>query len=335
MMKKILVAIIALVIFAILAFYFWGSSGFNDPDQYDQIFTYEKLAESDRDALAVLTYNIGYLSGMTNNLAVERNESLFRHNLERTLKVLGPYEFDFIGLQEVDFGSARSFYYNQLDSLGECLNFHQAAYAVNWDKSYVPFPYFPIQYHFGKTFSGQGILSKMQMLSNDLLILDKPISAPFYYNAFYLDRILQIAKVQIGGDTLILMNVHLEAFDRETRQVQAEEVLNVFNSYAQDFPVILMGDFNSRPPFASDLINDEKTVKIFMDDPQIEEAISKERYLRNETEFFTFNTANPYERLDYIFYNKNKIQMIESDVLREAKDISDHLPVWMTFTIID
>lgn len=334
-MKKLLLTVLFIVLGSIVGFYFWASSSFHDADEYDQIVTFHSDVKSTEDTLSVLTYNIGYLSGMTNNLAVDRKESLFSDNLSRSIDLLGTYNFDFIGLQEVDFGASRSFNYNQFDSLGNHLNFHQGAYAVNWDKSYVPFPYFPVKNHFGMMYSGQGILSKMQIVTNSLLILDKPINAPFYYNAFYLDRILQINKVQLGNDTLILMNVHLEAFDQETRELQAGIVLKEFNKWSEDYPVILMGDFNSRPPFASELSSNEKTIEIFLNNPLIGEAISKERYLKNESRFFTFDTATPDERLDYIFYNKNKIRKIDSDVLREAQDISDHLPVWMTFTIIE
>ena len=334
-MKKVFLIAAALLVGSFIAFYFWASSSFIKKENYNQIVTYHSETENHSDTFSISTYNIGYLSGMTNNLAIDRKESLFSANLSKSINLLSEYNFDFIGLQEVDFGASRSFNYNQFDSLGIHLGFYQGAYAVNWDKSYVPFPYFPIKNHFGKIYSGQGILSKIQIVSNDLVILRKPINAPFYYNAFYLERILQINKIQIDSDTLIIMNVHLEAFDKETRELQAEKVLTEFNMWSKDYPVVLMGDFNSRPPFASEVIEEEKTIEIFLNDPLIEEAISKERYLKNESRFFTFNTAEPYERLDYIFYNKNKIHKIDSDVLHEAKDISDHLPVWMTFTLID
>lgn len=334
-MKKILIAVLTLIIFTLIIFYFWASSGFNNPDQYDQPVNYNTNVNLEHDTLSVLTYNIGYFSGMTNNRPVDRKETLFKDNLQKSIGLLRSFDFDFIGLQEVDFNSARSFHYNQFDSLGKYLNFHHGAYAVNWDKLYVPFPYFPFKNHFGSIYSGQGFLSKMQIVSNKLFVLDKPINAPFYYNAFYLDRILQVSKVLIGTDTVVLMNVHLEAFDKDTRELQAEKVLKVFNSYAENFPVILMGDFNSRPPFASEVVEEEKTIKLFLENPLIEEAISRERYVKNEPQFFTFESAKPYERLDYIFYNKNKILKINSDVVRGAKHISDHLPVWMTFTLVD
>jgi endonuclease/exonuclease/phosphatase family metal-dependent hydrolase len=334
-MKKLILVFVSVLILGLLIFYFGGSSSISSQEDYDKVVTYTTPMSADSDTLSVLSFNIGYLSGMTNNLPISRVESLFSGNLKRSVNLLERYDFDFIGLQEIDFASARSFGYNQFDSLGKKLNFYQGAYAVNWDKLYVPFPYFPVKNHFGRMLSGQGLLSKVQFVSNELVVLKKPINSPFYYNAFYLDRLLQISKVQIDADTLVLMNLHLEAFDRETRQQQADSVLKIFKLYASDYPVILMGDFNSRPPYATEILEEEKTIDIFMKESLIGEAISKDRYLDSEERFFTFNTEKPYERLDYIFYNKNKIRKIESDVLREAADISDHLPVWLTFIIIE
>jgi endonuclease/exonuclease/phosphatase family metal-dependent hydrolase len=333
-MKKFFLVAVILVIVGFTTFYFWASSSFQDEANYDQILTYHPEVLNTSDTLSVLTYNIGYLSGMTNNLPVDRKESLFSENLSRTISLLGNHDFDFIGLQEVDFGASRSFSYNQFDSLGQRLDFHQGAYAVNWDKSYVPFPYLPFRNHFGKMYSGQGFLSKRQIVSNELIVFEKPIEVPFFYNAFYIDRVLQINKVQLDSGALIIMNVHLEAFDKETRELQAEKVLAEFESWSKEYPVILLGDFNSRPPFAKDILEEEKTIKIFLESPLIREAIDKDRYLKDESKYFTFDTEDPYERLDYIFYDKSKIRKIDSDVLREAQDISDHLPVWMTFTLI-
>lgn len=262
-MKKVLLVAVVLIVVSLMAFYFWASSSVVEKEHYDQVVTYNSEAKSISDTLSVLTYNIGYLSGMTNNRPVDREESLYSQNLARAIDLLSDYDFDFMGLQEVDFQSSRSFNYNQLDSLGVHLNFHQGAYSVNWDKSYVPFPYFPIRNHFGRMYSGQAVLSKMQLLSNELTVFDKPINAPFYYNAFYIDRVMQINKIQLYSDTLIVMNVHLEAFDRETRELQAEEVLVEFNKWSKKYPVILMGDFNSRPPFASEVLEEEKPSKYF------------------------------------------------------------------------
>ena len=47
----------------------------------------------------------------------------------------------------------------------------------------------------------------------------------------------------------------------------------------------------------------------------------------------TFNTKNPYERIDYIFYTKNSIEYISGKVLNEFEQASDHLPVEMKFKL--
>ncbi|MBK6266376.1 endonuclease/exonuclease/phosphatase family protein [Marivirga sp. S37H4] len=332
-MKRFLITFPIFLLLLLAVFYFWGSSSHYDKEKYDEITTYYSPKPLLSDTLKVMSYNIGYLSGMTNNLAVERTEDLFLKNLKRSRKILRKHQPDFIGFQEIDFGSDRSYDYHQLNRIANPLKYPMGAMAVNWDKSYVPFPYWPIEHHFGRMLSGQAVLSKAQVLSNELIVLDPPVNAPFYYKAFYLDRLIQIVKVEVQEKELIIMNVHLEAFDRETREQQAEYLLQVFEQYTKDYPVLLIGDFNSRPVYATDIDEPEKTTQLFMDQENIGEAISKEDYLSNESKYFTFDTADPYERLDYIFYNKDKIEKIEGDVLREAGDISDHLPVWMSFRL--
>ena len=71
--------------------------------------------------------------------------------------------------------------------------------------------------------SGQAILSKFPVLEQDVYVLQKPQAATFYYNAFYLGSIS--AKNHYPTclqGSLTLLNVHLEAFDTETRESQAQ-----------------------------------------------------------------------------------------------------------------
>jgi endonuclease/exonuclease/phosphatase family metal-dependent hydrolase len=334
-MKKILLVLLTFLVLFILGFYFWGSLGFYDEEKYDQIKTYGNKPLVDKDTLTVMTYNIGYLSGMTNNLPVDRSIELYQNNLQRARDLMREINPDIIGFQEIDFEAKRSYKFNQLDSLADTNNYHQSGMAVNWDKRYVPFPYWPIKNHFGKMLSGQATLSKFPIVENKRMVLRKPVNAPFYYNAFYLDRVIQINEIQVGEKTLIFMNVHLEAFDTETRELQAEILLKVYKKYAAFYPVILVGDFNSRPPFATEIIEEENTIALFLDEPSAVEAIPDSVYLSDEAHYFTFDTEESYERLDYIFYTPDKIQPIEADVVRAAADISDHLPVMMKFTFVN
>jgi len=47
----------------------------------------------------------------------------------------------------------------------------------------------------------------------------------------------------------------------------------------------------------------------------------------------TFNSKDPFERIDYIFYTKNSIEYISGKVLNQFGQASDHLPVEMKFKL--
>ena len=80
-MKKILqYGFLVLMSFFVLTigFYLWASSPNLSPSEYAEIFESPKVKEAlNGDEFRILTYNIGYLSGMTNNLPVEKPQSLF------------------------------------------------------------------------------------------------------------------------------------------------------------------------------------------------------------------------------------------------------------------
>ena len=329
-MRVVLFYILIPLLLFILAFYVWGKSSNLSPEELHQIDVGSSpLAPS--DTITVMTYNLGYLSGMTNNLPVKPSKDLFDQNQQRALQLIEKYSPEIIGFQEIDFSSSRSYFENQAENLGN--QYATKVRSVNWDKKYVPFPYWPPSVHFGKMISGQAIFSKFQVNSSERIVLPPPKSAPFYYQAFYLDRLIQIAQLSIGDQNLVVMNVHLEAFDEQTRELQAKEVMSVLESYAQQYPLLLIGDFNARPPFASELVTEEQTMQLFFDHPLLSSAITKDRYLREEQQHFTFDTEAPYEKLDYIFYTKKSIKPLAASTILEAAEISDHLPVSFTFTL--
>ena len=332
MLKRILSVLLAIV-FLVVAFYFWGSSGSMSEDDYTKITTYDTKSGQAPDTLTAITYNIGYLSGMTNNLAVEHSEDLYTKNLKDAINLFSTLKPDIVGFQEIDFNSSRSFNVDQLKEISQACGFEHAAMAVNWDKKYVPFPYGLPNVHFGKILSGQAISSKHTITENKSNKLEKVASNPFYYNAFYLDRLAQIAKIEINGKVVIVINVHLEAFVTETRENQARALLEMYRGYAKDFPVLLIGDFNSRPPYASEPTENDKTIGLFFEEASLRSAIGEATYLANESDFFTFDSGNPIEKIDFIFYNFDKIKPVSARVVKEAGEISDHLPVMFKFVI--
>lgn len=333
----ILVILLFVVIVAFVLFYSWASSSSLVKDKLSEVIVYshweapDELSEN-REIFTVMTYNIGYLSGMTNNLPVKTNKGLFEKNMTALLETLEQIQPDFIGLQEVDYRSNRSYYIDQLDGIVKKCRFPYAIKAVNWDKRYVPFPYWPPSVHFGKMLSGQAVVSRRPILSAERIVLEKPGNNAFYYNAFYPDHLVQVVKIKAGTGNLVILNVHLEAFDQENREDQAEHVLNIYRSFKDDYPVLLIGDFNCVPP-------DAPQKKNFTDEPGADystdrtiEILFKEKSLK--TAFpaaFTFPAHKPTRKLDYIFYNHDKIKFIGGSI--PGIDSSDHLPLVMRFSL--
>ena len=326
-MKRILIALPIILLIGFTVFYFWGSSGSVDLGQLNSKIVYHDNYKKSFDTVEVITYNLGYLSGMTNNLPVDRGDELFKENLLSARSMFEQMDADIIGFQEIDFGSARSICMNQLDSIAVKLGFPVAYQSINWDKTYLPFPYWPPSQHFGKILSGQAVLSKFELQPIETITLEKPINAGFFYKSFYLDRLIQIVKLNLGRSDLIVMNLHLEAFDQETRVAHGHVVKELYERYAADYPVLLIGDFNSE----SEYVNSEDALSIIMTSANIESAIIKDQYFNESTK--TFPSEQPDRMIDYILFNNTRVQKVESRVVKEAGQISDHLPVMMKFII--
>ena len=322
-----------LLFFLIAVFYFWATGSQYSEKDYSAVNEFDIATDYEvKDTFSLMTYNIGYLSDMTNNLAVERPESLFSTSFANISSIFDSYEPDFIAFQEIDFNSDRSYNQNQYKDIAKACGYGFGAKAINWDKNHVPFPYLPIRLQFGKILSGQAVLSKATIHSTDRLVLPKPESNPFYYNAFYLDRLAQLVWTQVGDDSLLIINVHFEAWDAPSREIQAEMVLEIYKIYEDLHPIVLTGDFNCSPPYSINA-NDETTISTLANYPSISSAILKDSYLLNPEAYFTFNSSKPYEKLDYIFYNNQYLNCIESEVIHSDLKISDHLPVYAKFVL--
>lgn len=315
------------------SFYFWGSAAVHPSNEYHGIESFMPQETDSFRTLSVVTYNLGYLSGKTNNTGAKRSKELFDSHYEQLVKYFQNNPTDILATQEIDFQSNRSFYVNQFKSIGNSLNYVQGAKSVNWDRRYVPFPYFPISEQFGQVLSGQAIFSKFSMSNLDVHILKRPKSNPFYYDAFYLDRLLQVVLIDIDSTTIALMNVHLEAWDIPTREAQALYVRNILDKYERDYPVILVGDFNSVPPSMDSDIQTDRVLEYILTHPNIQLSIPITPANVVDPNLYTFNTWDPNKRIDYIFYTPNSLELVNSRVLNDIGEISDHFPVRASFRV--
>jgi len=328
--KRFFLFLLSLLLFVVVFFLYSSSATYNPADYY-QVKEYNIIENQvDRDTFKIMTFNIGYLSGMTNNRAEQRKEPMFNDNLNLAVQVLNKENPDIIGFQEIDYNSARSFWVNQMDEIALQCEYPYGYQSVNWDKRYVPFPYWPIRHHFGQILSGQSILSDYPIEQTETFVLDKPGSRSFITNAFYIDRLVQKAVLNLDSGQLVVLNLHLEAFDQETRVAQATVVRKLYDSLSSEMPVLLIGDFNSTVPGGPYL---SEAIEIIMGSDDIESAISLEQYNSNPEQYFTFSSGSPEYMIDFIFYNPSRIEKISSRVVNEMGEVSDHLPVVMEFVV--
>ncbi len=330
--------VVLLVAFA--AFFFWASSGTRSASELATTTTYASPPDACSDTLSVMAYNIGYLSGMTNNQPVVRRESLYTANMADAVQLLHRTNPDLIGFQEIDFGAARSSGVHQLDTLAVRLNYAASATAINWDERYVPFPYSANPaIHFGRVLSGQAVLSRYPIVRHERIELART-SRPFWSDAFYLDRLAQVTEIAIGADTLVVINVHLEAFEETTRETQASEVRQIIERYA-DRPVLLIGDFNALLPSALDAhppdeqraFAGDETLDVLLDGTSLQPALPDTAYAAPMDAIGTFPTDAPSRKVDHIFYTPDRIRALAASVPETPGIPSDHRPVLMRFVL--
>lgn len=313
------------LILGVVLFLFWASMGRLSDAELTQTETYVSGSEPPgQDTLTVMTYNIGFLSGMTNNKPVVRSESLFTANTDQAVDLFREVNPGVVGLQEVDYGSARSFYVPQLDTLATRLGYATAARAVNWDVRYLPFPYGWPAVHYGRVLSGQAVLSRYPIQEHRRYVLPRP-PQPFHEAAFYLDRLVQAVLVDVGGRPLVTLNVHLEAFHDSTREQQARVVRALYDSVARPrVPVFLLGDFNSELS-----ARDDATMDTLLDGTDLRAAVPGRP---DTTVRPTYPAADPTKQIDHILYRPDLATPLNISVRcgPPAHPPSDHCAVVMS-----
>jgi endonuclease/exonuclease/phosphatase family metal-dependent hydrolase len=209
------------------------------------------------------------------------------------------------------------------------------AIAVGWESNYIPFPYWPFNRHFGRVKSGGAILSRYPIVSQEIVLLQKPLSQPWWYNLFYPHRYFQKIQIDLGHKKISLINLHLEAYDKINRAQQIQLLASKIIKEKIDF---VAGDFNMLPPSAAkksrfitnkdEYENDQSYFEMMKSG--LFEVIPDDIYALDEATYMTFPASKPERRLDYIFYEKG-IKKIKAEILPSA--LSDHLPLKAIFQI--
>lgn len=199
----------------------------------------------------VLSFNIGYG-------ALGKNQDFFMDggrmvrpdskadvetNLAGIAQILHENPADAFFLQEIDLDANRSFYINELDALAPALNANNA-FAYNYKAAFVPYPLPMI----GKVEAGLVTSTNYEVSDAARLALPVPFSWPL--STCNLKRCLLVTRVPYEGRELVLVNLHLEAYDDgEGKAAQTEKLMDFLSAeYEKGNFVIAGGDFNQTFP---------------------------------------------------------------------------------------
>lgn len=339
---KMIVGSLLIVVLCILVFLSWSSYPWSLEGKKNQgsIINVEPDhmvdVEETPSVIKVLTFNIGFLYGKGSEGSGYEHRDLdyYEKSLLKISNDFIHWNADIVFLQEVDFESSRSHFIDQATFIAKKAGYPFVAEAVSWEANYIPFPYFPIKNNFGRMKSGGAILSKYPLAVHEVTLLNKPLSQPWWYNLFYLHRYFQEVTVTIGDKSFKIVNLHLEAFDKNNRREQLE-LLNSemgktkFDLIAGDFNMVPSGALKKSKFFNEDDYENDGSYDL-MKRSGLLEVIPEEIYLKDEQRFFTFPSWSPDRRLDYIWYQPS-LKMMKAEVLSSAS--SDHLPLMATFQI--
>lgn len=219
----------------------------------------EEVISVDKE-YSIVTYNIGFGSyssdysffmdsgKMNDGTSVSgvygrgRSQEEVLRNTNGSLELVKSENPDFILLQEVDIPCYRSQYVDQKSIFMEGFPSYSSSFAKNYHCSFVALP---ITDPMGFGESGILALSRFKMESS--LRRQLPISTSFVSKFTDLDRCINIIRYKVNDKELVMINVHLSAYD--SGGVFRKEQIKLLNDILKEEHdlgnyVIVGGDFN-------------------------------------------------------------------------------------------
>ena len=306
------------------------------------------------EVLNIVTWNIGYGAlGDNADFFMDGGSSVYTADDERVqqnlavisakLSELNP---DFIFLQEVDADSSRSHGVDERDLIRRTLAGNtgverMTAFANNF-KAFVPYPIPPI----GKVDSGLLTLSAAQIASAERISLPCPFSWPI--RTVNLKRCLLVTRIPVENSDkeLVLVNLHLEAYDDGEGKIAQTKQLAEFlqNEADKGNYVIAGGDFNQ--VFSN---VDTSAYPVLSEDYWMPGSIDADAF-DSRFSLRMDNSAPTCRSLDRVFLGEDRegfqFYMIDGFILSENIRVqtlqtietnfvaSDHNPVRLQFVLI-
>ncbi len=254
---RVILIILLVLVLLIAAFFAFLTATQLNPDTEGAELTASTenadLTVAEGDTISVLSWNVGYAAlGKESDFFMDGGEqtrpessSVIDKNLEGIFNQISAQDADFTILQEVDSGSTRSYGVMETTFLADSLNLPNA-YTRNYKCPFVPFPWPPL----GKVSSGLFTLSTAEIGSAERVGLPIPFKWPI--STANLKRCLLVTRIPLENSDheLVLVNLHLEAYDDGEGKAAQTKVLTEFllKEYEAGNYVIAGGDFNQTFP---------------------------------------------------------------------------------------
>lgn len=203
-------------------------------------------------SVRVISWNIGYgalgakqdffMDGGT--MVRPENKAAVEENLTGIADFIKAHEADMWFLQELDVGSARSFYVDESRFLSQATALG-GNFACNYKSLFVPFPFPPL----GRVVGGLATFTQFVPKSSIRYSLPVPFKWPV--RLANLKRCLLVNRFPLAsGKELVAVNLHLEAYDEgEGKAAQTKALMDFLTAeYEKGNYVIAGGDFNQTFP---------------------------------------------------------------------------------------
>ena len=168
--------------------------------------------------------------------------------IAETLTVIDP---DIVLLQEVDLGSKRTGYWNQIQYLLDNTHLNYGVYASVWEVDFIPTD------GIGRVNMGNAILSKYEIGPSERIQLRLRTDQPDYEQYFYLRRnILKSEIPELASSSqkkFYAVNIHATAFATDdTKEKHVAKYLQILeNINLEGHAFVSGGDLNAVPPAAN------------------------------------------------------------------------------------
>lgn len=309
----------------------------------------ELQAQLNQD-FSVITWNVGYGALGKNadyfldggNHVVTADKSLVNTNIESILSGLKEENPSIVFMQEVDEKATRSFKVNMRKFFADNFPKYQESFAYNFRVLFVPYPIPPI----GKVYAGLQTLSKYQISNSTRVSLPCPFKWPLKIANLKRALLISRVKVQNSDKELVLVNLHLEAYDSGEGKIAQTKLLRdiLQTETAKGNYVIAAGDFNQNfsqedtdkykiisdkvwRPGQLDIESFNGTLKIYNDNStpscrSLDRPYDK-KYSSEEFQFYMLDG----------FIVSDNIEVKEIKTIDKGFENSDHNPVKITLSL--